>query len=107
LNAEFAVEENCNPPIYHWEPVARTEKAAECLERGRKPEALQLLEEASADHEKEFEDFRAAFTSGSPSSVHRLALKLADDPQFQALMQQKADLPKQAKLPSSADSGTL
>jgi hypothetical protein len=107
LNAEFAVEENCNPPIYRWGPVARTAKAIECLDRGRKPEALQLLEEASANHEKDFEDFRAEFTSSSPRDLHGGFSKLADDPRFQALMQQKADLPKPAKLPTSPDSGTL
>jgi len=107
LNAEFAVEENCNPPIYRWGAVARTTKAIECLSQGRRPEALQLLEEASANHDKDFEDFRAAFASGSPQEVHGLASKLADDPRFQALMKQKADLPKLAKLPPSPDSGTL
>jgi tetratricopeptide (TPR) repeat protein len=107
LNAEFAVEENCNPPIYHWEPLARTAKAMECLNRGRKPEALRLLEEASANHEKDFEDFRAKFTSGSPRDLHEGVSQLANDPRFQALMQQKADLPKPAKLPGSPGSGTL
>lgn len=107
LNAEFAVEESCNPPIYRWGAVARTKKAIECLNEDRRPEALQLLEEANADQEKEFEDFRAAFTSGSPQEVHGPASKLADDPRFQVLMKQKADLPKSAKLPTSPDSGIL
>jgi hypothetical protein len=73
----------------------------------RRPEALQLLEEASAHREKDFEDFRTAFTSGSPGDVHRLALKLADDPRFQSLMKQKAELPKLAKLPAAPGSGNL
>jgi tetratricopeptide (TPR) repeat protein len=107
LNAEFAVEENCNPPIYRWEPVARMKKAMECLDRDRRSEALQLLEEASANHEKDFEDFRVAFTSSSHRDLHEQFSKLADDPRFQALMRQKPELPKQAKLPSSGDSGTL
>jgi tetratricopeptide (TPR) repeat protein len=105
LNAEFAVEENCNPPIYRWDPVARTTKAMECLDRGRRSEALQLLEEASANQEKEFEDFRAAYASGSPRDSHGPFFKLAEDPRFQTLMMQKAELPKLAKL-SAADSGT-
>ncbi len=107
LNAEFAVEESCNAPIYRWGPVARTKKAIECLNDDRRSEALQLLEEASADHEKDFEDFRAAFTSGSPQQVHGPASKLADDPRFQTLMKQKADISKRANLPISAGSGTL
>lgn len=107
LKAEFAVEESCNPPIYRWGAVARTKKAIECLNDDRRSEALQLLEEANANQEKEFEDFRAAFTSGSPLDVHGLASKLAGDPRFQALMKQKANLPKRAKLSISARSGTL
>jgi tetratricopeptide (TPR) repeat protein len=107
LNAEFAVEENCNPPIYRWGAVARTRKAIECLSQGRKPEALQLLEEAGANHEKDFEDFRAAYASSSPRDSHGIFSKLADEPRFQVLMKQKADLPKLAKLPPSPDSGSL
>ena len=107
LNAEFAVEENCNPPIYQWEVIARTAKAMECLSHDRRREALQLLEEASANHEKEFEDFKVAYTSSSPRDSHGPFSKLVEDPRFQALMQQKAELPKLAKLPASPDSGTL
>jgi hypothetical protein len=107
LNAEFAVQESCGPPLYPVLPVSRTRKAIECLNDDRRSEALQLLEEANANQEKEFEDFRAAFTSGSPQAVHGPAAKLADDPRFQALMKQKADLPKQAKLPTSPNSGIL
>jgi tetratricopeptide (TPR) repeat protein len=107
LKAEFAVQESCTPPAYPVFRLSRTQKAMECLNNDRRPEALQLLEEANANQEKDFEDFRVAFTSGSPKDVHRLASKLADYPRFQALMKQKADLPKQAKLPSSPDSGTL
>jgi len=107
LNAEFAVEENCNPPIYRWDPVPRTTKAMECLDQGRRVEALQLLVEASANQEKDFEDFRAEFNSGSPRDLHGPFAKLADDPRFQTLMRQKPELPKQAKLPTSGDSGTL
>ena len=107
LNAEFAVQESCSPPRYSWEVVARSLKAIDCLNDDRRPEALRLLEEANANHEKEFEDFRAAFTSGSPREVHGVASKLAGDPRFQALMNQKADLPKSAKLPTSPDSGVL
>jgi tetratricopeptide (TPR) repeat protein len=107
LNAEFAVQESCSPPLYSWQVLPRSRKAIECLISDRRPEALQLLEEASANQEKEFEDFRATFTSGSPGDVHELASKLANDPRFQALMKQKADFPKQAKLPTSSDSGTL
>lgn len=107
LNAEFAVQESCSPPRYSWEVVARTKKATECLDEDRRPEALRLFEEANANQEKEFEEFKTAFTSGSPRELHMLANKLADDPRFQALMQQKANLPKQAKLPTSSDSGIL
>jgi len=107
LNAEFAVQESCSAPRYSWEEVSRTRKAVECLNMDRRPEALQLLEEADANQEKEFQDFRAAFNSSPPQEVHRLASKLADDPRFQALMKQKADLPKQAKLRPFPDSGTL
>lgn len=107
LNAEFAVEESCNPPVYRWGPVARTTKAFECLNVDRRSEALQLLEEANASQEKEFEHFRAAFTSGSPKDVHGPASKLAGDPRFQALMKQRANLPKSARLPTSHDSGIL
>jgi Flp pilus assembly protein TadD len=94
LHAEFAVQESCSPPVYPRVFGTRMEKVPECLNRDRRPEALQLLEEASANHEKDFEDFRAAFTSASPRDSHGLASKLADDPRFQALMKQKADLPK-------------
>jgi tetratricopeptide (TPR) repeat protein len=107
LNAEFAVQESCSPPLYSWLVVTRSRKAIDCLNWDRKPEALQLLEEASANQEKEFEDFRARFTSGSPQEVQGVASKLADDPRFQALMKQKANLPKAAKLPTSPDSGIL
>lgn len=107
LSAEFAVQENCGPPVYPESRLTRTRKVPGCLDRGRRPEALQLLEEASANHEKDFEDLRAEFTSGYPREAHGLASKLADDPRFQALMKQTADLPKPAKLPASSDSGTL
>ena len=107
LNAEFAVQESCNPPLYSWQVLTRTRKAIDCLNEDRRPEALQLLEEANANQEKEFEDFRTAFASGSPQEVHGPASKLADDPRFQAIMKQKADLPKSAKLPTSPDSGIL
>ncbi len=107
LKAEFAVQESCSPPAYQLFQLTRTPRAIVCLDRDRRPEALQLLEEANANQEKEFDDFRAAFISGSPQDVHRLASKLADYPRFQTLMKQKADLPKQAKLPPSPDSGTL
>jgi hypothetical protein len=39
--------------------------------------------------------------------VRAIGLKLADDPRFQELMKQKADLPKQTNLPIASDSGTL
>ncbi len=107
LNAEFAVQESCTPPVYPRFSLSKTQKAFECLKRDREPEALQLLQEANVSKEKEFEDFKATFTSGPPQGVHRLTSKLADDPRFQALMKQKADLPKQAKLPAFPDSGTL
>jgi hypothetical protein len=77
------------------------------LSRDRRQEALQLLEEASANHDKDFEDFRIAFTSNPPHGLHEIFSKLADDPRFQALIKQKANLPNSAKLPTSADSGTL
>ncbi len=93
LNAEFAVQGSCSPPLYSWWELSRSRKAMECLIEDRKPEALQLLEEASANQEQEFEDFRAAFISGSPPDVHELASKLADYPRFQTLMKQKADHP--------------
>jgi hypothetical protein len=83
------------------------QKAFECLSRDRRPEALQLLEEASANRDKDFEDFRTAFTSNSPRDLRERFSKLADDPRFQALMKQKADLPKPTKLPTSPDSGIL
>ncbi|MGD0732537.1 MAG: tetratricopeptide repeat protein [Terracidiphilus sp.] len=107
LNAEFDVQESCDPPQYSWEVLPRTGKAFDCSDRGRRPEALQLLEEASANHEKDFEDFRAAFTSASAGNLHARFSKLAKDPRFQALMNQRATLPQQAKLPTSHDSGTL
>jgi Flp pilus assembly protein TadD len=107
LNAEFAVEESCNAPIYRWRAIARTRKAIDCLAWGRKPEALQLLEEASANHEKEFEDFRAQFNSGPSRDTLGVTSNLGDDPRFQALMKQKADLPKTAKRATSHESGTL
>jgi len=107
LNAEFAVQESCSPPVYPVFRLSKTQKAIECLNQDRGPEALQLLQEAKANREKEFGDFKAAFTSGPSQDVHRLASKLADDPRFQALMKQNADLPKQAKLPVSPGSGTL
>jgi tetratricopeptide (TPR) repeat protein len=107
LHAEFAFQESCSMPRYSWETVARTKRAIECLDRGRRPEALQLFEEASANQEKEFEDFRSEFSSGSFRDLPGRFSKLADDPRFQALMKQKPELPKQAKLPTSSDSGTL
>jgi tetratricopeptide (TPR) repeat protein len=107
LTAEFAVQESCSPPLYSWRELTRTRKALDCLDLGRNSEALQLLEEANANQEKEFEDFRAAFNAGSPQYVHRFASGLVDDPRFQALMNPKADLPKSAKLRASPDSGTL
>ncbi|MGD0892985.1 MAG: hypothetical protein ABR923_15760 [Terracidiphilus sp.] len=105
LNAEFAVLESCRPPRYSWEVATRTHKAVECLNMDRRPEALQLLEEANANEEKEFRDFRDAFNSRSPQGIHALASKLAADPRFQALMKQKTDLPKSAKLRTSPDPG--
>jgi len=77
------------------------------LKQDRGPEALQLLQEANAIKEKEFQDFKVAFASGPPQEVHRLASKLAGDPRFQALMKQKTDLPKRAKLTAFSDSGIL
>jgi hypothetical protein len=104
LNAEFAVQENCGPPVYSYSAfsLSRTKRAIECLNSGRRPESLQLFEEASANHEKDFEDFRAEFTSGPPRDLHGPFSKLANDPLFQALMKQKADLPKLVKLPTSS-----
>jgi|GEM_PF-3366478 len=109
LNAEFAIEESCSPPVYPgaYHQQTRKQRAFECLDLGRRPEALQLLEEASANHEKDFEDFRAEFTSASPRDSQDRFSKLADDPRFQALMKQKANLPKAAKLTTSPDSGIL
>ena len=107
LNAEFAVQESCSPPVYPVFRLSKTQKALECLNEDRGPEALQLFQEANANQEKEFDDFKAAFISGPPQGVHSLASKLAGDPRFQALMKQKADLPKQAKLQAFRDSGTL
>ena len=104
LNAEFAVQENCDPPRYSWEAPTRFQKAIECLNRNRRPEALQLLEEAKVNHEKEFEDFRAAFTSGSSQDMQGIASKLAGDPRFQALMKQNPDLPGTVKPATSSDS---
>jgi Flp pilus assembly protein TadD len=108
LNAAFAVQEICGPPVYSaLSSLTRKQKAIECLYLGRRPEALKLLEEASANHDKDFEDFRAAFSSGSSQEVHWVSSKLGADPRFKALMKQEADLPKTAKLPTSTDSGTL
>ncbi len=108
LKAEFAVQESCGPPVYQVFLVNRTRKAIDCLNRNRISEAIQLFEEASANNDKEFEDFREAFTSGS---LHlqdiRVVSRLAQDPRFQALMRQKAELQKPAKLPVSPDSGVL
>jgi hypothetical protein len=107
LKAEFAVQESCAPPAYEIFRLTRTRKAIECLTSNRMPEALQLLEEANANQEKEFEDLQAAFASGSLEKLYGPTSKLADDPRFQALMKQKADLSKQAKIPASHDSGVL
>jgi Flp pilus assembly protein TadD len=108
LNAEFAVQENCGPPVYYSGfSDSRTKRAIGCLDRGRTPESLQLFEEASANHEKDFEDFKAEFTAAPPRDLHRRFSKLADDPLFLALLKQQPDRQKQAKLPTSADSGTL
>ena len=108
LKAEFAVQESCGPPVYPVLPVNRTRKAIDCLNNDRISEALQLFEEANANNDKEFEDFLEAFTSGS---LHlqdiRVASRLAQDPRFQALMKQKADLQKPVKPPVSSDSGVL
>jgi tetratricopeptide (TPR) repeat protein len=107
LNAEFAVQESCSPPLYSWQTLTRTRKAIDCLNLDRKPEALQLLEEANANQEREFEDFRAAFNAGPSKYAHQIASGLADSPRFQALMKQQSDLSKSAKLPASSGSGTL
>jgi Flp pilus assembly protein TadD len=106
LNAEFAVQEGCSAPVYPGLGLSKTQKSVECLNQDRKPEALQLLEEASANQERDFEDFRAEFTSGSPRDLHGPFSKLADNPRFQALMKQKADLPKIAQLRTSPESVT-
>lgn len=108
LKAAFAVQESCGPPVYQVFLVSRTRKAIDCLNHNRIAEALQLLEEANASNDKEFDDFREAFTSGS---LHlqdvRAVSRLAQDPRFQALMKQKAELHKPAKLPVSPDPGVL
>ena len=103
LSAEFAVQENCGPPVYgSGFSDSRTKRAIGCLDMGRKQESLQLLEQASANHEKDFEEFRTEFTSGPTRDLHGCFSKLADDPRFQALMKPNADPPKTAKLPTSA-----
>jgi Flp pilus assembly protein TadD len=108
LNAEFAVQESCSAPVYPDLRLSKTQKSVECLNQDRRLEALQLLEEASANQDRDFEDFRAGFTSGSPRDLHEPFSKLADDPRFKALMKQKADPPKAATLASAAkDAGTL
>jgi Flp pilus assembly protein TadD len=107
LKAAFAVQGSCGPPVYPGLSLTRKDRALDCLGRGRRPEALQLLEEASANHDKDFEEFRAKFTSGSSHGLDWVDSKLAADPRFQALMEQEAELPKTAKLPASTDSGTL
>lgn len=109
LKAEFAVQESCGPPVYPVLQTNRTHKAIDCLHRNRTAEALQLLEEAKASHDKEFVEFREAFNSGSldPHDMRIVASRLAHDPRFQELMKQKADLQKSAKLPASPDSGVL
>ncbi len=107
LNAEFAVQESCTPPLYLWQAPTRMERAIYCLKRDRKPEALQLLEEAGANGEKDFEDFRAEYASGPGRDGKGDFSKLADDPRFQALMKQKTDVQKTAKLGASSASGNL
>lgn len=104
--SSFAVQESCSPPLYLWQVLPKSRKAIECLIDDRRPEALNLLEEASENQEKGFEDFKAAFTSRSPQYVHELAAKLANEPRFQALMKQGADFSKRVKFPTSSDSGT-
>jgi tetratricopeptide (TPR) repeat protein len=107
LHAEFAVQESCSPPAYPDYAITRTLKAIECLKVDRRPEALQLLEEANKNQDKEFEDFRAALASGSHREMQGLASKLANYPRFQALMKQKTSLPMAGKLAASSDSGSL
>jgi tetratricopeptide (TPR) repeat protein len=108
LNAEFAVQESCSAPVYPDLGLSKTQKSVECLNQDRRSEALQLLEEASANEDKDFVDLRTEFTSGSSRDSHETFSKLADDPRFQALMKQKADLPKTARVASVArDAGTL
>jgi Flp pilus assembly protein TadD len=107
LNAAFAVQESCSPPVYPIYMLTRSQRAFACMDADRRKEAIQLLEEASANHEKDFEDFRAEFISASPHDLRERFGKLADDPRVQALMKQNAELPKTAKLPTSSDSGSL
>ena len=105
LNAEFAVQESCSPPVYPILLVSRTRKAIDCLNSNRIAEALQLLEEAKANNDVEFEGFREAFNSGSLDLQNtRVAPRLAQDPRFQALVKQKTGFPKPVKPP---DSGVL
>jgi tetratricopeptide (TPR) repeat protein len=106
LNAEFSIQESCSPPVYPVFSVSRTTKARECFDKGRKAESLQLFEEASANREKDFENFRAEFTAAPSGDLHKHFSKLADDPLFQTLMKQQPDLQKQAKLPTSVNRGT-
>ena len=107
LNAEFAVQENCSPPVYRsGSSESRTKRALGCLVAGRRTESLQLLKEASANHEKDFEDLKAQFTSGSRRDLHGPCHELADDPRFLALMKRKADLTEPTRLSDSANSGT-
>lgn len=103
-NTAFAVQESCSPPLYSWRVLTRTDKAIDCLVRGRPSEALQLLQEASAHQEKNFEDFRTAYNASTSGYTQRIASKLADDPRFQALMKQKTD-PSKAGVTRA--SGTL
>lgn len=108
LKAEFAVQASCAPPVYPVFLVNRTRKAIDCLNSNRVPEALQLLEDAKANNDPEFEDFRKAFISGTLHLQNAwVASKLAEDPRFQALFKQKADLQRSAKLAISPDPGVL
>jgi tetratricopeptide (TPR) repeat protein len=104
LNAEFAVQESCSPPAYEVFGVNRTQKALDCALVNRIPEALHLLDEASANHDKEFDKLRNSFAADVGREPQGSVSKLASNPHFQALMQQKNRLQRRAKLPVSSAS---
>ena len=107
LHAEFAVQESCSPPAYSTFGVNRTQKALDCAGYNRIPESLHLLEEASANQDKEFGELKATVLSGTPQKPNSPITKLATIPRFQALIKQRSSLSIQARLPAAHAAGAL